>query len=289
MNGFRKRPLPQEPDELELLACSCGQGWPEGEELSVLNYCIGLVEAELRAQVVGRATEAPDWIKVAAWGLLNGWGSGQAGGGEDAGVPLRGEAGSVGEGCALPGLPTLPGRKPRSLSQRQAGGVAGQEPGSAPGGEVRSGSRDGDTQASTFTPVLKCWRVDLKTFFQDATVTPQELVQRAVRKLSEGPSCPGERWRQEHGVKARPKEDSHTAAGVRQRITRYAQAYRPTAPAEQCRRVASGKLRYGLVPMAQLRKAREKDTPGSAGKAERLSSSGQGHASGSVEGESEGG
>jgi hypothetical protein len=41
--------------------------------------------------------------------------------------------------------------------------------------------------------------------------------------------------------------------------------------------------------MAEIRKAREKDTPRRAGRAERLSSTDKEHALGSVEGESDGG
>jgi len=79
-------------------------------------------------------------------------------------------------------------------------------------------------------------------------------------------------WRKQYGVPERPEENWHTEAGKKRRIERYARAYRLTDPAEQCRRVAKGKLRGNLVPMAEIREAQQKDAPTKVTSGKRTSS-----------------
>jgi hypothetical protein len=68
-------------------------------------------------------------------------------------------------------------------------------------------------------------------------------------------------WREQYGVPERPEEDWHREDGRRRRNERYCRACRPTDPADQARRVAKGELRGGLVPMAEIREAQQKDAP----------------------------
>ncbi len=60
-----------EPDDMLLLACSCGEGWPDGEERAVLSWCISLLEEEMRAQLKGKETDAPQRLKTIAEELLD--------------------------------------------------------------------------------------------------------------------------------------------------------------------------------------------------------------------------
>ena len=185
----RKKKLPTGPDEIELLACSCSEGWLEGEELSILNLCIGIVEREMREQLKGAVTNAPNWARVAAWRLLDGWRGGQTDTGAENSRSLRSEEVILDTGGTLSGMPSLSGGEVGALPQRQVSEMAGREHGDVPGNEVavETPTKLYGNMAKTYS--LGSLHINSDDFFMSLTLTPQALVQRVARMIRNMGDC----------------------------------------------------------------------------------------------------